>query len=177
MAEITFDNVEVPIENLIGLEGNGTSHMMRNLEIERLTLAAISLGIADRCVAIMTRYANERQAFARPLTEFGQIQKHIADSYVFTEAMRALIYNTARDVSPDKRNRIDTDACKLFASTAAKQVADSAIQVLGGYGYCSEFHVERLWRDAKLLEIGGGTIESHQKNIVRDLSKLAMART
>jgi isovaleryl-CoA dehydrogenase len=176
MAEITFENVRVPAANVLGEEGKGVSHMMRNLEIERLTLAAMSLGIADRCVEVMVRYANERKAFGQLLGEFGQIQRHISESYAKTEAMRALIYNVAANVGPDRRNRLGTDACKLFASTAAKEVADSAIQVLGGYGYCQEYHVERLWRDAKLLEIGGGTVESHQKNIARDLSKEAAGR-
>ncbi len=176
MAEITFADVAAPAESLLGEEGRGTVHMMRNLEIERLTLAAMSLGIADRCVEVMNRYASERQAFGKPLNDLGQIQRHIGEAYAKTEAMRALIYNVARAVGPDKRNRVDTDAAKLFASTAAKEVADSAIQVLGGYGYCQEYQVERLWRDAKLLEIGGGTIESHQKNITRDLSRLVTVR-
>jgi isovaleryl-CoA dehydrogenase len=171
MAEIAFDNVRVPRASLIGGEGKGTVHMMRNLEIERLTLAALSLGIAERCVEVMTRYAAERQAFGVTLNQLGQIQRHIGESYAKTEAMRALIYNVAHDVGPTRRNRLDTDAAKLFAATAAKEVADSAIQVLGGYGYCQEYQVERLFRDAKLLEIGGGTIESHQKNITRDLTK------
>ncbi|MBI5507925.1 MAG: acyl-CoA dehydrogenase family protein [Deltaproteobacteria bacterium] len=175
MAEITFDDARVPAANLLGAEGGGVPHMMRNLEIERLTLAAISLGIADRSVDVMVRYAEERKAFGQPLNHFGQIQKHIADGFAKTEAMRALVYNVARDVGPTSRNRLGTDAAKLFAATAAKEVADSAIQVLGGYGYCQEYHVERLWRDAKLLEIGGGTLESHQKNITRDLTKAQLA--
>ena len=70
-----------------------------------------------------------------------------------------------------QRNRLGTDAAKLFASTAAKEVADSAIQVMGGYGYCTEYRVEQFWRDAKLIEIGGGTLEAHQKNITRDLTR------
>ena len=86
--------------------------------------------------------------------------------------MRSYIYDTAANMVLGKPgHRLDSDGVKLFASTAAKEIADSAIQVLGGYGYVAEYHVERLWRDSKLLEIGGGTIESHQKNIVKDLSK------
>jgi isovaleryl-CoA dehydrogenase len=145
---------------------------MRNLEIERLGLAAMSLGIADRCVDVMTRYATERVAFGKPLTSFGQIQRFIGESYAATEAARALIYSVALNVGPDKRNRLGTDASKLYAAPMAKQVADNAIQVLGGYGYCTEYKVERLMRDAKLLEIGGGTSESHQKNITKDLSRM-----
>lgn len=171
MCELILEEVEVPAENLLGSEGGGVTNMMRNLEIERLGLAAISLGIAGRCVDVMTRYAVERRAFDQPLAEFGQIQRYIADSYAKTEAMRSLVYTVARTVSPATRNRLGTDAAKLFAATAAKEVADAAVQVLGGYGYCSEYRVEQFLRDAKLIEIGGGTIEAHQKNITRDLTR------
>ena len=86
--------------------------------------------------------------------------------------MRAYIYDTANNLGLGKAGqRLDSDGVKLFATTAAKEIADAAIQVMGGYGYIAEYVVERLWRDSKLLEIGGGTIESHQKNITRDLSK------
>jgi len=171
MAELIFDGVRVPAFNLIGLEGGGITNMMRNLEIERLGLAAMSLGIAQRCLEEMIRYSVERKAFGKPIHEHGQIQRHIGDAYAKTEAIRALVYAVAATVSPTKRNRLGTDAAKLFAATAAKEVADSAIQVLGGYGYCAEYRVEQLWRDAKLMEIGGGTIEAHQKNITRDLTR------
>ena len=172
MCELMMDDCRVPAANLLGREGGGIGHMMRNLEIERLGLAAMSLGIADRCVEVMARYSTERIAFGKPLTEFGQIQRYIGESYAATEAARALIYNVALNVGPDKRNRLGTDAAKLFAAPMAKQVADNAIQVLGGYGYCTEYKVERLMRDAKLLEIGGGTIESHQKNLTKDLARM-----
>jgi len=175
MSELIFENCEVPRENLLGREGQGITHMMRNLEIERLALAAMSLGIADRCMQIMVNYANERITFGRPLADHGQIQRYIGESYAATEAVRALVYSVAHSVGPDKRNRLGTDAAKLFAAPVGKQVADNAMQVLGGAGYCTEYPVERLLRDAKLLEIGGGTLESHQKNITRDLIKLVAA--
>jgi len=171
MAELMFDDCVVPAANRLGAEGGGMVHMMRNLEIERLCLAAMSLGIADRCMDVMLRYAVERHAFGKPIAEFGQIQRYIAESYAKTEAARALIYSIARSVGPDERNRIGTDAAKLFAAPVGKEVADNAMQVLGGWGYCTEFTVERLLRDAKLLEIGGGTLESHQKNLTRDLTR------
>jgi isovaleryl-CoA dehydrogenase len=170
MAELVFDGVKIPADHLVGLEGGGITNMMRNLEIERLGLAAMSLGIAQRCLDEMVRYSQERKAFGKPIHEHGQIQRHIGDAYAKTEAIRALTYAVAATVSPTQRNRLGTDAAKLFAATAAKEVADSAIQVLGGYGYCTEYRVEQLWRDAKLIEIGGGTIEAHQKNITRDLT-------
>jgi isovaleryl-CoA dehydrogenase len=171
MCELQMDGCEVPAANLLGREGGGITNMMRNLEIERLTLSALSLGIARRCLEIMTRYAVERHAFGKPIAEFGQIQRHIGDSYARCEAIRAMVYGVARTVGPERRNRVGTDAAKLFASTAAKEVADAAMQVLGGYGYCTEYRVEQFLRDAKLMEIGGGTLEAHQKNICRDLTR------
>lgn len=171
-AELVFDACEVPVRNRLGEEGQSMLHMMRNLEIERLTLAAMSLGIARRSVDAMVRYASERKAFGQPLSSFGQIQRHVGESYAKTAAARAYVYDVANRMKLDAHGqRIDSDGVKLFASTAAKEVADNAIQVLGGFGYVGEYVVERLWRDAKLLEIGGGTIEAHQKNITRDLSR------
>jgi isovaleryl-CoA dehydrogenase len=172
MSELIFEDCEVPAENLLGEEKKGTVHMMRNLEIERLTLAAMSLGIADRCLTTMVRYARERTAFGEPINRFGQIQRYIGEGYAMTEAARALIYNVARTVGPTVRNRVGSDAAKLFAAPVGKQMADYAMQVMGGAGYCSEYPIERLYRDAKLLEIGGGTLESHQKNITKDLTRL-----
>jgi isovaleryl-CoA dehydrogenase len=128
-----------------------------------------------RCVEIMVQYAHDRKAFGQSINRFGQIQRYIADSYAMTEAARCLTYNVARAVGPDIRNRIGSDAAKLFAAPVGKQVADHCMQVLGGAGYCREYPVERLFRDAKLLEIGGGTLESHQKNLTKDLTR-ALAR-
>ncbi|WP_428263094.1 acyl-CoA dehydrogenase family protein [Haliangium sp.] len=172
MSELIMEEVSVPAENLLGKEGGGITNMMRNLEIERLGLAAMSLGIANRCLDVMSRYAVEREAFGHSIADFGQIQRHIGESFAKTEAIRALLYGVAATVAHDRRNRLGTDAVKLFASTAAKEVADAAVQVLGGYGYCTEYRVEQFLRDAKLIEIGGGTLEAHQKNITRDLVKL-----
>eukprot|EP00054_Salpingoeca_dolichothecata_P032093 m.265601 g.265601 ORF g.265601 m.265601 type:complete len:403 (+) comp29247_c0_seq1:55-1263(+) len=171
MAELAFEDVKVPVENLLGGEGQGVKHMMRNLEIERITLAAMSVGIAERCCEVMLDYANTRQAFGKPINEFGQIQRYIAEGYAMTQAAKSLTYQVASECGPDIQNRVGTDAAKLFAAPVGKQVADYAIQVLGGAGYCREYPVERLWRDAKLLEIGGGTLEAHQKNMTKDLTK------
>lgn len=169
-AELVFDNCRVPSSNLIGKEGDSLSHMMRNLEIERLTLAAQSIGIARRCLSIMNSYARERQAFGKPIADFGQIQKYIAESYAQYMAAKTYIYDVARRLDLQSGGqRMDSDGVKLIATTVGKQIADRSIQVLGGYGYVSEYIVERLWRDAKLLEIGGGTLEAHQKNITHDL--------
>jgi isovaleryl-CoA dehydrogenase len=171
-AELVFEDCEVPAENLVGSEGAATLHMMRNLEVERVTLAGMSLGIARRSIEVMNRYASERSSFGKPLRDFGQIQRYIAQSYAEYMAGRAYTYYTASTMSLETPgHRLDSDGVKLFTSTMGKEVADRAIQVLGGYGYVSEYAVERLWRDAKLLEIGGGTLEAHQKNMCRELSR------
>jgi isovaleryl-CoA dehydrogenase len=170
MSELIFEDCCVPADNLLGREGGGLTNMMRNLEIERIGLAAMSLGMARRCLDAMIAYSTERRSFGKPLAEHGQVQRYIGESYAKVEAMRALIYNVAATVGPNARSRLGTDAAKLFASTAAKEVADAAVQVLGGYGYCTEFRVEQFLRDSKLIEIGGGTLEAHQKNITRDLT-------
>jgi len=171
-AELVYDDCRVPADALVGSPGESIIHMMRNLELERLTLAAQSVGIARRCVVEMNRYATEREAFGRQIREFGQIQRHIGESFAEWRAMHAYLYDVARkmDVSSSGQ-RLDSDGIKLVATTMAKNIADRAMQVMGGYGYVGEYVVERLWRDAKLLEIGGGTLESHQKNITRDLAK------
>ena len=172
-AELVFEDCEIPVTNRIGQEGDAVLHMMRNLEIERLTLAAMSLGIARRSLEVMNRYASERKAFGQPIRDFGQIQRHIAESYAAFMAGRCYVYKTAGEMDLGKPgHRIDSDGVKLFCSTMAKEVADRAVQVLGGYGYVGEYQVERLWRDAKLLEIGGGTVEAHQKNMARDLARV-----
>ncbi len=176
-AELVFDGCRVPGRNLVGAEGQAVKHMMRNLELERLTLAAMSLGMARRSIEVMNRHASERQAFGQPIREFGQIQRHIAESYAEYMAGRSYVYQVAAALSlKSGGNRVDSDGVKLYCGTMAKNVADRAIQVLGGYGYVGEYQVERLWRDAKLIEIGGGTVEAHHKNITRDLGRLDKLR-
>ena len=172
MCQLYFDNMVVPKENLIGEEGKGVVHMMRNLEIERVTLAGMAIGIAEQCVELMTDYAKQRKAFGQPIINYGQIQRYIAEGFAETEAAKTLTYAVSRSVAPGVQNRIGSDAAKLFASPVSKRVADNAMQVMGGMGYSRDMPVERLWRDAKLLEIGGGTLEAHHKNLAKDLSQL-----
>ena len=147
--------------------------MMRNLEIERVALAAMAIGIARRSLNEMIAYSSNRPAFGKPnLFAFGQIQKHIAESYAEYMAGKCYLYGITNGLDLSTHgNGLDADGVKLYCAQMAKNVADRAIQVMGGYGYVGEYNVERLWRDAKLLEIGGGTNESHHKNMARDLSK------
>ena len=171
-SSLIFEDLEVPVENLLGEEGRATVHMMRNLEIERVTLAAQSLGIALRCLDVMTRYAAlERKSFGRPLIEHGQIQRLIADAFAETEAARALVYHVAHEIDPQRRRSLRAASAKLFAPVVGERVARAAIQILGGYGYCRDYPVERMLRDAILLAIGGGTNEAMQKNIAGDIQR------
>ncbi|KAH8097218.1 isovaleryl-CoA dehydrogenase [Aureococcus anophagefferens] len=160
-AELVFEDCVVPKEDLVS-EWNGAALcMMRNLELERVVLAAMAVGIAKRCVDRMGKYAAERVAFGRPIAEFGQMQRHVAEGYAKLMAARAYLYATAVDLDlTSTGNRLDTDGVKLFATAG----------VHGGYGYVAEYQVEQLWRDAELLEIGGGTLESHH-NMIRDLAE------
>jgi len=171
-AELVFDNVKVPVENIVGVEGGAALCMMRNLEIERIALAAMSLGIARRSIEVMSNYAQERVAFGKPIGEYGQIQKAIAESYAEYMAGRSYVYDVAANLDlASYGNGLDADGVKLYCAPMAKRVADRAIQALGGYGYVGDYQVERLWRDAKLLEIGGGTNEAHHKNMTRDIKR------
>jgi isovaleryl-CoA dehydrogenase len=171
-AELVFDGVRVPEANRVGELGDGTTQMMRNLEVERLSIAAMGIGIAERCLQVMVDYANQRKTFGRPIREYGQIQRYIAETFAEWKAARSFVYDTARRIRLGAvGQRVDADATKLFAAQMGKRAADAAIQVLGGYGYMGEYVVERLWRDAKLLEIGGGTLEAHHKNLSKDLCR------
>lgn len=171
-AELVFEDVVVPASNIVGTLGGATLCMHRNLEIERIVLAAMSLGIARRSIEVMAKYAEERKAFGKSIGEYGQIQEKIAESYAEYMAGRSYVYNVAAhlDIS-SYGNGLDADGVKLYCAPMAKRVADRAIQVLGGNGYMGEYQVERLWRDSKLLEIGGGTNEAHHKNMFRDISR------
>lgn len=142
-AELVFENVHIPVENKVS--DDAVVCMMRNLEIERVGLGAMSCGIARKSVEIMNEYAENRIAFKQPIKNFGQIQRYIGDSYAQLLAGRCLLYEVASNLDlKESGNRLETDAVKLFTTTMGKNVADNAIQVLGGNGYVGEYNVERL---------------------------------
>lgn len=171
-AELVFEDCVVPVANRIGEQGDGLAAMIRTFAIERLALAAIALGIARRAIQVMNDYATVRRVRGRPLRELGQIQRHLAESYAEYFAGRSMVYAAAAtlDLSATA-NGPECDAAKLFCGGMAKTIADRAIQVLGGNGYVEGYEVDRLWRDARLIEIGGGTNEVLQKNIARHLGR------
>ena len=174
-AELVLEDVFVPSKtHLVGQLNGATLCMMRNLEIERVALAAMAIGIARRALDEMMKYASSRSAFGRDsLYGFGQIQRHVSESYAEYMAGKAYLYGVANGLDLSSHgNGLDADGVKLYCARMAKDVCDRAIQVMGGNGYVGEYVVERLWRDSKLLEIGGGTNESHHKNMSRDLYRL-----
>ena len=175
-AELVFDNVKIPSSNIVGEVNGATLCMMRNLEIERLGLAAMGIGIARRCIDEMKVYAKERSGLfnTKSLYDFGQIQSFIAQSIAEYYAGKCYVYSLANILNiTSSGNTIHSDGVKLYSAQMSKTIADRAIQTLGGYGYVGEYTVERMWRDSKLLEIGGGTNESHHKNISRDVYRTA----
>ena len=170
-AEVFFDNVRVPVENRLGEEGTGTLQMLRNLDVERVTLSGISIGIARACLDRAFAYACERKQFGRAIAEFELVQAMLADMASRTRAARLLVMEAARrlDEEPEARhNRIAAEA-KLLSSETGTEVALKAVQMLGGYGYIREYEVERMARDAKLMEIGAGTSEILRTIIAKEM--------
>lgn len=171
--ELIFDNVSVPAENLVGEEGQSVYHMMKNLDIERLTIAGISLGVAQACTDQCVKYATERKQFGKNIGEFQMIQKMIAEMAAETEMMRNFLYNLCYRYDQGERGPVTAAMAKLQLPKMATKIALDAIQLHGGYGYSREFPVERLMRDNKLNEIGAGTNEVMIMIIAKNLLKEA----
>lgn len=171
--ELIFDNVKVPESNRVGEEGDSVYHMMKNLEIERITISGISLGIAQACVDQCIKYANERKQFGKNIGEFQLIQKMIAEMATETEMMRNFLYNLAYRYDQGEKGPVVAAMAKLAIPKMATKIALDAIQLHGGYGYSREFPVERLMRDNKLNEIGAGTNEVMIMIIAKNLLKEA----
>ena len=170
-AELRFDAVEIPAENLIGTENRAVAMMMRGLDVERATLAAISVGLAQAALDHSLRYAEEREQFGRPIADFQMVQKMLADMYTELEAARLLVYHATQRCIESTGSDCSAlaSAAKLFASEAGTRAGLSAIQIFGGYGYTRDYPVERIARDAKLMEIGAGTSEIQRLVIARRL--------
>jgi isovaleryl-CoA dehydrogenase len=181
-AELVFDNCEVPAENLVGQENMGVHVMTSGLDIERIVLAAGSVGMAQQALEYSIKYAVEREQFGQPIANFQMVQQKLADMYARTEAARLLVYRAATVAQGAKRGGKGTEltrqaaAAILFAGETATWVCDQGIQIHGGYGYCLEFPVQKLWRDAKLYEIGAGTSEVRRMIIARELTREEFAK-
>ncbi len=157
--ELSFENAKVPKQNRVGAEGDSVIHMMKNLEIERLTISGISLGIASACVDHSITYAHEREQFGKTLGNFQMIQKMIAEMAAETEMMKHFLYNICKEWDAGNLSNVAASMVKLQLPKMATKIALDAIQLHGGYGYSREFPLERMMRDNKLNEIGAGTNE------------------
>ncbi len=169
--ELIFKDCLVPAQNLIGNEGESVKVMMKNLDIERVGLAGMSLGIARACLDLSLKYSTEREQFGQSIINYQSVSERIADMYIGYRAARALVYESARVIDEGRRANQEAATAKVFASEMATKTALDAIQVLGGYGYIRQFPVERLMRDAKLLEIGGGTSSILRQVIVKEFMR------
>ena len=171
--ELVFDQCIVPVENRVGDASSSLKMMMRNLDIERITISGISLGIARAAIEVSTKYAKERKQFGKPIGAFQQIQERLTEAAAWYEACRCLTYDAAKIWDLGKATTAEASMmaakAKLQSAQMATQVALDAIQILGGYGYTREFPVERFMRDAKLMEIGAGTNEILRVIIARQM--------
>ncbi|MDO5698949.1 MAG: acyl-CoA dehydrogenase family protein [Dermatophilus congolensis] len=164
--EITFDNMRVPESQLLGgVEGKGFPQMMRGLETGRLQVASRSLGVGRAALEDALKYAQERESFGKPIWKHQSIGNYLAESATKLEAARQLTHHAARAYDSGRRSDMEAGMAKLFSSEVAMQIALDAIRVHGGYGYSTEFDVERYFRDAPLMIVGEGTNEI-QKNVI-----------
>ncbi len=171
--ELFFEEVKLPKENLLGGEGQGFKQFMKTLDGGRISIGAMSIGIAQAALDAALRYSRERRQFGKSISEFQAIQLLLADMVTNIEAARLLVYQTAR--MKDRGATITRHAAmaKLMASTVAMRAADTAIQIHGGAGYMTDHPVERYFRDAKLMEIGEGTSQIQRLVIARELLREA----
>ncbi|MEP2718772.1 isovaleryl-CoA dehydrogenase [Pseudophaeobacter sp.] len=168
-AELIFEDCEVPFENVLGEEGRGVKVLMSGLDYERVVLAGIGTGIMAACMDEMMPYLAERKQFGQPIGNFQLMQGKIADMYTAMNSARAYVYEVAKACDKGTVTRQDAAACCLYASEQAMVQAHQAVQALGGAGYLSDNPVGRIFRDAKLMEIGAGTSEIRRMLIGREL--------
>lgn len=156
---LTFDDMKLPPDALLGEEGMGFVYAMEGLDGGRISCTAISTGIAQHAMALAMKYAKERTAFGKPIAKFQAIAFKLANMAMYTDAMELMLYDAAELKSTGVRCSRQAAEAKLFASTHATQICLDAIQIFGGNGYSKEYHVEQLLRDNELMEIGEGTNE------------------
>lgn len=168
-AELIFDEVEVPFENILGEEGKGARVLMSGLDYERVVLAGIGTGIMAACMDVVMPYISERKQFGTPIGDFQLMQGKVADMYTAMNSARAYVYEVARSCDRGTVTRQDAAACVLYSSEQAMVQAHQAVQAMGGAGFLADSPAARLFRDAKLMEIGAGTSEIRRMLIGREL--------
>ncbi len=170
-SEVVFEDCRVPAEYRLAEEGKGAAILMSGLDYERVVLSGGSLGIMAACMDLVMPYVHERKQFGQPIGEFQLMQGKIADMYTTMNACRAYVYAVATACDQGRTTRFDAAGCILVASEKATWMAGEAIRTLGGNGYINDIPAGRLWRDAKLYEIGAGTSEIRRMLIGRELFK------
>ncbi len=168
-AELIFEDVEVPFDNVLGEEGKGVRVLMSGLDYERVVLAGIGTGIIAACLDEIMPYMRDRKQFGQPVGSFQLMQGKIADMYTAMNTARAYVYEVAKSCDRGAVTRQDAAACVLYSSEVAMTQAHQAVQAMGGAGFMNDSAVSRLFRDAKLMEIGAGTSEIRRMLIGREL--------
>ncbi|PSP99665.1 acyl-CoA dehydrogenase [Halobacteriales archaeon QS_4_70_19] len=166
---LTFDGARIPVENRLIEEGRGLSAALRILTGGRVGIAAQSVGLAQSALDLAEEYATDREQFDRPISEFQTIRHRLADMHADTRAARLLTYDAARELDDGAPPAEAASIAKLKASETAMDVTNEAVQIHGGYGYTTDFPVERLYRDAKITTIYEGTSEIQRTIIAREL--------
>lgn len=170
--ELAFDDFRVPVSAVLGgVEGRGFAQMMRGLEIGRIQVACRALGVGQAALEDSLRYAQERESFGKPIWQHQSVGNYLADMATKLEAARQLVRYAARRYDSEERADLEAGMAKLFASETAMEIALNAVRVHGGYGYSTEFDVERYFRDAPLMIVGEGTNEIQRNVIARQLVK------
>ena len=167
--EVVFHDTPVPAANMVGELNQGFKVVMSGLDIERAFYCFLALGVAEECLALALKYSQEREQFGAPIATFQLIQAKLADMYVAVFTSRLAAHEAIRLAQSGVRCSKEAAAALLYCSEASQQVADQAVQVHGGYGYCKEYAVQRFWRDGRLGTIGAGTSEIRRLIIAREL--------
>ena len=171
-AELIFENVEVPFENILGEEGRGVNVLMSGLDYERVVLSGIGVGIMHSVLDHLMPYMHERKQFGKSIGDFQLMQGKLADIYTAMNSSRAYVYATANACDRGEVTRQDAAACVLYASEQAMAVAVQGVQAMGGAGYLNDSPLSRIMRDAKLMEIGAGTSEIRRMLVGRELMQI-----
>ncbi len=167
--ELVFEDHRVPAENLLGEEGKGFHYIMDGIEVGRVNVSARAVGLATRAFEEAIRYAQEREAFGKPIAQHQMIQEKLAEMGTKLEAARLMLLQAAKKKSAGQRSDLEAGMAKLFCTEACHEIVTEALRVHGGYGYSKEYTIERLYRDAPFLLIGEGTSEIQKIVIARQL--------
>ena len=169
---VTFDEVRVPLENLLGEEGRGLQQTLATLDSGRVGIGALAVGLGQAAYETAVNYAHERETFGKPIAQHQAVQWMLADAATELQAARLMVYWAASLKGAGKRYTKEAAMAKLFATEVSERVCRNAIQIHGGYGYSSEFEVERMYRDTRLMTIGEGTSEIQRLVIARHILNL-----